>query len=76
MRKIANGLEMVNCGAKRTEHWDSGVLNCRINVYMLHIWPCSGQGNFRVIRCTFLKMACNSKMSVERNGMKFGTRGY
>ncbi len=58
--------------AKRTEIWDSEIL-----VYM-------GQGyiflGLRVIwglfACTYIKMGCNSKqLALERNGLKFGTRG-
>ncbi len=42
----------------------------------LVVASCSVQGHFGVIRCTFLKMACNSKTAghIEPNRVKLGTR--
>ena len=34
------------------------------HMYMGYLWPFSVQGHFDVIRCTCLKIACNSKMAV------------
>ncbi len=35
-------------------------------IYMGYLWPFSVEGHLGVIRCTCLKVACNSKMAGHR----------
>ncbi len=37
------------------------------NTIMGYLWPCSLQGHFRLLQCTYLQMACNSKAAGHRS---------
>ena len=58
--------KMAGRRAERTEIWDSGTLIASMTYMVYLLLPCGVQGHVGVIRCTCLKMACNSKTAVRR----------